>query len=632
MISLTGAYSIGNNQLGQNIQNVFDNFPQTAQQKSQGRLSNRFLLTQVPISGSIDATNQIYIDPNKQWQVSFSGEMYNLKDLNTDLKNKGVVCKTENPAEVVLELYKIYGKQFLNQLNGSWAIAIYDIINDQLLVTRDRYGVQPIYYYLGHDHLFFASSIKSLTHFPFKKHLDKEALQLYFQLNYIPGPLSIFSEIKKLLPGYLLFIDKGTVNFEQYYKIPYDKDKESPISNDYEAQKKKLVKLLAESVRLRMESTSSLGAFLSGGIDSSVVVSQAVKFTDQLDTFSIGFEGNDYFDETPFARIVSNKYKTNHTVFNLSNNDLFEGLQDVLDCIDEPFADSSALLVNILTEKTQKHLSVALSGDAGDELFAGYNKHYGEYILRKGGFKTEVVSLLGPVWKMMPKSRHGKVGNLFRQLERFAIGTKLTQKERYWRWCCFLDESTVKKLLNNPYHADPQLLEEVKHTFLQHFSENGDMNEVLLADVKLVLPYDMLTKVYSMSSKNSLQVRVPFLDHKIVEYAFSLPVSSKIDDHLKKKLIQDAFREELPKELYNRPKKGFEVPLLQWFRTQLKEDILNKYLNSSTIKEAGILNEEFIESVKNKLFSNNPEDIHAVVWALIVFQSWLEKNKNHIDF
>jgi asparagine synthase (glutamine-hydrolysing) len=577
------------------------------------------------------AANQPFSDPNRDWTMVFNGEIFNFKELKTDLEKKGIQFHTNSDTEVLLELYKFYGKDCLNQLNGFWAFAIYNHKEQSLFVARDRYGIKPLYYALVDGYFYFGSEMKAIMPLPFKKHLDKEALNLYFQLNYIPGPLSIFSEVKKLLPGYCIDIKNGNVNFEQFYKIPYQKDQISPIANDYEAQKKKLKELMEDSVRLRMIADVPLGAFLSGGIDSSVVVSQASKFTKNLNTFSIGFADNAFFDETVYANIVAKKYQTNHTVFKLKNEELFESLHEILDYIDEPFADSSALLVNLLSKYTRKHVTVALSGDAGDELFAGYNKHHGEYTIRNGGWKAQSVSLLGPVWKMLPKSRHGKFGNLFRQLERFALGMSLSQEERHWRWCCFLNDDEVRKLINSKYHPDPQIIKEVKASFLKYFTPGGDLNETLLADMNLVLPYDMLTKVDSMSMRNSLEVRVPFLDYRIVEFAFSLPVSSKIDNTIKKKIVQEAFREELPDELFNRPKRGFEVPLLQWFRTDLKGDILNKYLDQAAIKEAGIFNENAIESIKKRLFSNDPGDVHAQIWALIVFQNWLEKYRSYIS-
>lgn len=575
------------------------------------------------------AANQPFTDESNRWTIVFNGSIFNFKELRIELEQKGVSFRTTGDTEVLLELYKAYGKDCLNRLNGFWTFAIYNHENKSVFIARDRFGIKPLYYSLTNDFLFFGSEVKALMHFPFKKHIDKEALNLYFQFNYIPGPLSIISEIKKLLPGHCISINNKDVQFEQFYKVPYEK--ENVFQGDYESQKQRLRELMEDSVKLRLLSDVPLGAFLSGGIDSSVVVSQATKFTKHLNTFSIGFSDNDFFDETPYANLVAKKYNTNHTVFKLSNEDLFESLHEVLDYVDEPYADSSALLINILSKYTRKQVTVALSGDAGDELFAGYNKHKGEYIIRNGGWKSEVVSLLGPVWKLLPKSRHGKFGNLFRQLERFAIGMNLSSEERYWRWCCFIDDGAVKNLLTSNYHADAQIIDGIKSTFLKYFTPNGDMNEVLLADVNLVLPYDMLTKVDSMSMRNSLEVRTPFLDYRIVEFAFSLPVSSKIDSLMKKKIIQDAFRDDLPVELYNRPKRGFEVPLLQWFRTDLKDDILNRYLSLKSIRESNILNEQAIEEIKKRLFSNNPGDVHAQIWALIVFQKWLEKYRDNIE-
>ncbi|MCO5249181.1 MAG: asparagine synthase (glutamine-hydrolyzing) [Chitinophagales bacterium] len=576
-----------------------------------------------------EESNQPFTDRTGNWTIIYNGEIFNYKELRSELEAKGIVFSTQGDVEVLLELYKYYGKDCLHKLNGYWAFAIFNTFNNQLFISRDRYGEKPLYYSHQEDFFYFGSEVKSLISFPFKKHLDKEALNLYFQLNYIPGPLSIIQEIKKLLPGHFISIVNDEVEYGRYYELTYDNNK--VISVNYDIQKQKFKELVGDAVKIRMISDVPLGAFLSGGIDSSVIVSQASKFTKQLNTFSIGFADNNFFDETYYAELVAKKYKTNHTVFKLQNKDLLESLHELLDYIDEPFADSSALLVNLLSKYTKKHVTVALSGDGGDELFAGYNKHMGEYTLRRGGWKANAVSLFAPVWSALPKSRHGKYSNLFRQLERFAIGMKLSQEERYWRWCCFLDEVSVKNLLLSDYHPDETKIQTIKSTFLKYFTKGGDLNEVLLADVNLVLPYDMHTKVDSMSMRNSLEVRAPFLDYRIVEFAFSIPVSSKIDHQMKKKIIQDTFREDLPNELYNRSKRGFEVPLLQLLRTDLKDDIFNKYLNDKKIREVGIFNPSAIQEKKDKLLSNSPGDIHAQIWALIIFQSWFEKYKEYIE-
>lgn len=576
------------------------------------------------------SANQPFTEETERYTIIFNGEIFNFQSLRKDLESKGYHFKTSGDTEVLLKLFMHYGKDCQNMLNGFWAFAIYNHITKDIFISKDRYGIKPLYFAIENDHCFFASEMKAMFQFPFDKQIDREALSTYFQLNYIPGPLSIVKQIKKLLPGHYMEIKNGIVETHQYYKIPYDYQKIKANNEPYEQQKKRFLETFEDAVRLRLIADVPLGAFLSGGIDSSAVVSMATKHTPNLDTFSIGFAEQAFFDETEYAHLVAKKFNTNHTVFKLKNDDIYGSLHEILDYIDEPFADSSALLVNILSKYTRKKVTVALSGDAGDELFAGYNKHYGEWRTRNAGIVENTVSMLQPVWKSMPKSRHGKVGNIIRQLERFAIGMKLSPEERYWRWCSFLDEQQVKTLIHSNYHPNDKAVKAVKDSFLKYFTPNGDINDFLLADMNLVLPYDMLTKVDMMSMRNSLEVRVPFLDYRVVEFAFSIPESSKIDKSLKKKIVQDAFRDILPAELYNRPKKGFEVPLLQWFRTDLSAMINDKFLNDEIIKEEGILNVEATKELKRRLYSNNPGDVHAQIWAVIVFQHWYSQYKSFL--
>jgi len=299
----------------------------------------------------------------------------------------------------------------------------------------------------------------------------------------------------------------------------------------------------------------------------------------------------------------------------------------VLDYIDEPFADSSALAVYILSKYTRQQVTVALSGDGADELFAGYNKHMGEYRVRQGGVAAEVITGLGPLWDLLPKSRNSAFGNKVRQFQRFAEGMMVSAKNRYYNWATFADESEVTRLLSKKSCGffTRGIYRKRKKSILQHIHQNGDINEVLYTDMQLVLPNDMLTKVDLMSMANSLEVRTPFLDYKVVNFAFSLPQSSKIDQNLKKKLVQDAFRPLLPDELYNRPKHGFEVPLLKWFQNELRSLINDDLLSDEFIKEQGIFEVQEIRQLKNKIFSKNPEDVHARIWGLIVFQYWYKK-------
>lgn len=576
------------------------------------------------IDTSVVANQPIY-DSSSRYAIIFNGEIFNFLSLRKELENSGVVFKSHSDTEVLLYAYIKWGKDALHKLNGFFAFAIYDKMEDHLFIACDRYGIKPLYFYKNDDFLFFGSELKAILSFPVTKNIDWSAVSLYFQMNYIPGKASVFKNTYRLESGHFIEIKNNTTQIGKWYSIPYHALEAEAQPLSYEAQQKKLVELMDDAVRLRLIADVPLGAFLSGGVDSSVVCAMAARHTPHLNTFSIGFEGNQFFDETPYADLVAKHLKTNHTVFKLKNDDLLQSLNELLDYTDEPFADSSALLVNILSKHTRKHVTVALSGDAGDELFAGYNKHYGEWQIRNGGWKAQAIHLLKPLWEKMPKSRSGFLSNRIRQLERFANGMDLSPAERWWQWCTFFGLDNVNKLLNGKTDIVlPQIIS-TRQQYMSLVQHDGTINDDLLADVSMVLPYDMLVKVDRMSMRNSLEVRVPFLDYRIVNFAFSLPVSSKINAMYKKRIVQDAFRNYLPKELYNRPKKGFEVPLLQWFRTDLKSKILDDYLSDEYIRAQGVFNPEVISEIKQQLFSSNPGDVHARIWSLIVFQNFWRK-------
>jgi asparagine synthase (glutamine-hydrolysing) len=433
--------------------------------------------------------------------------------------------------------------------------------------------------------------------------------------------------VSRLQPGWYMTIDKnGGVSKQQFYQVPFDDSKlvpETPAS--YEDAKSKLKTLLDASVERRLVSDVPLGAFLSGGIDSSIVVSLAAKHKPDLNTFSIGFKDEPFFDETQYANLVAKKFKTNHTVFSITTDDMYQHLFDILDYIDEPFADSSAIAVYILSMHTRKHVTVSLSGDGGDELFAGYNKHDAEMRARQNNLVNTAVKTGLPIWKMLPKSRQSKFTNIFRQLERYGVGLKLSPKERYWRWCAFVDEGDAMKLLKNSSSVSKTEIESRKESVLKFVEGKNSINDVLMADTQMVLPNDMLTKVDLMSMANSLEVRVPILDYTVVDFAFTIPTKFKIADGHTKKILKDTFRDVLPDELYTRPKRGFEVPLLKWFRTGLRSLIEDDLLNDKFVEEQGIFDLHEIQQLKRQLFSSDPGEVHARIWGLIVFQYWYKK-------
>jgi asparagine synthase (glutamine-hydrolysing) len=582
--------------------------------------------TRLSIIDTSPAGSQPMTDSSGRYTIIFNGEFFNFREHRQFVLDKGYILKSQSDAEVLLYLYIIEGEKCLQRVNGFFAFAIYDKQEQTVFIARDRIGVKPLLWYRDDDKLFFASEMKALINLGVPKEIDETSLFTYLQLNYIPGPHSIFKGVRKLEPGSYMKVEIRNLKSEirNYYSVPLPGNEDSTLS--YEEAQKKVYDLMEASVQRRLVADVPLGSFLSGGIDSSIVSALAAKHTEHLKTFSIGFRDEPMFDETKYANLVAKKIGSDHTVFSLTNDDLFNHLFDVLGYIDEPFADSSALNVYILSMHTRKHVKAALSGDGADELFGGYHKHEAERRARAGGAFNELVKAGNPLWRLMPKSRNSIAGNTFRQLHRFSEGLKLNAKERYWRWASIAGEPEAADLLNESAFSDPNAKEYVnrKFRFLEHINDEN-LNEIFYTDVELPLVNDMLMKVDLMSMANSLEVRTPFLDYTVVDFAFSLPAYFKIDAKGKKRLLRDAFRKDLPQELYTRKKQGFEVPLLKWFQNDLKSIIADDLLSEKLINDQGIFNYKSIRNLKQKLFSNNPGDAAARVWGLIVFQHWWKK-------
>ncbi len=557
--------------------------------------------------------------PEGRYVISFNGEIYNYKELRKGLIDKGIKFYSETDTEVLLRLYELEGKKCLQKLNGFFAFAIYDTVEKSTFIVRDRMGIKPLLYMLDDDKLIFASEMKAIMKYASDWSIDKKALNTYFQLNYIPAPLTILQGVKKLLPGHYIEINQGQVNIEKYYEIPSPSTYEH--SNSYEDNCSKLIDILDESVQKRLVADVPLGSFLSGGIDSSVITALASRHVDDFKTFSIGFKDNPFFDETHYAQLVADKFKTNHTVFSLSSDDLYSHIDAIVDYIDEPFADSSAILVNILTKETRKEMTVALSGDGADEIFSGYNKHAAWLKSEQDSYTNTLISALHPIASALPKSRSGFVSNKLRQVEKFGKGLSMNRADRYWYWASISSQQQVDDLLA-PQWKEHNDISAYKNDWLAPMIDYQDFNDFLRTDTQLVLTNDMLQKVDLMSMSNNLEVRVPFLDHNVVEFAFSLSPDQKINEQMRKRILQDAFREILPTELYNRPKKGFEAPLLDWLKKGLKSQLDELVFNEEYIREQGIFNVATLMKLKAKLFSYNPEDAHSKVWALFVFQRW----------
>jgi len=564
------------------------------------KLSNRF-------SGKVNLiqTHNIYLGTNKsvvdsEILITYSGYV----------TYKGKVIEQS----FLKEQFHLLGKNFLKEIDGAFFMLI--VTPKECLILRDGAGRRTGYYYLDKKGDFYFSnepkSIYSLHHF--EKEIEPSSLYKYLTFSFVPGKETMLKGIFELRPGEIVGYKNRKISSSFYYDVSDELKKEEQTESYWNKQ---ITSAIDEEIKAGLSLSKSAGVFLSGGLDSSIITSCVSKLSDStIPTYSIHF-GKKYRSELEFARLVAKKYKTDHQEFILSNDDLFESLNSFLDYVDEPFADSSAIAVNTLCKRTKEQVTVALSGDGADELFAGYNKYQGEYRIQNPSFSETIVKGFHPLWKALPKSRNSVFGNTVRKLHKFSHGSSLNKKSRYIEWCSLGSEAFVKKLLCN-YSSKQDLIKGVTKLIN---SSNG-INDILANDIELVLTNDMLTKVDLMSMANSLEVRVPFLDHKIVEFANSLPESYKINRSKKKRILQDAFRNELPNELYNRPKHGFEVPLLDWLKTDLNDRIVNDYLSIPFIKEQGIFEPLEVQKLIKKLHSSNPEDSHANVWALIVFQHW----------
>ncbi|NMM48688.1 asparagine synthase (glutamine-hydrolyzing) [Marinigracilibium pacificum] len=563
-----------------------------------------------------NAGHQPMSDKTGRYHIVFNGEIYNYRQLRTELQQGGVEFTSDSDTEVLLQLLINKGIEALDSINGFFAFAFYDSQKEEIYLARDRFGIKPLYYHIDDDKLLFASEAKSIHNYGLEKNIDKEALSIYLQLNYIPAPHTMIEGIKKLMPGtYVKCNSNGELTFSNYYNLPTP---EHFTGLSYEDAQKKLRELLEKSVEARLIADVPTGTFLSGGIDSSIITAIASKKKPDLKSFSIGFHDQPFFDETNYASATAKHLGVDHTIFSLTIDDLYSNLNDMLDSLSEPFADSSALPVYLLSKLTRDHITVALSGDGADELFAGYNKYSAFQKVLNPGIKENLALAGSSIWKYLPQSRSSKIGNTFRQLNRFAGGAKLEPKDRYWFWATFMQEKEAQSYLTSDYRGNSKhVIEE-----LCKYIHKGSINEVLNNDLSLVLTNDMLAKVDLMSMAHALEVRVPFLDHNVVNFAQSLTVDYKINGNMKKRILQDAFKDDLPEILYNRPKKGFEVPLLPWMRGELKSRIKNEWLNPSVISDQGIFDPNAIKALTDKLFSSNPGDSHATTWALIVFQQW----------
>jgi asparagine synthase (glutamine-hydrolysing) len=578
-----------------------------------------------------DAARQPMSNEDGTIWITYNGEIYNFRELAEELKKKGHQFKSDTDTEVILHLYEEEGIDAVKRLNGMFAFAIWDENINRLWVCRDRIGIKPLVYYWDGKHFTFASEIKALLTDPnISKELDYEALQLYLTFNYVPAPYTIFKGIKKLEPGKYLLLQDGNVEIKTYWEPPDSVDPvmaSLPVEDQIEQFMRPLYESINDAVSSRMIADVPLGAFLSGGIDSSIIVALMARASNRpVKTFSIGFKDDHLYDETHYAREVAEQYGTDHHEFKISYKEMLDVLPDVISAFDEPFADSSAIPTYIVAEETKKYVTVALSGDGGDELFGGYRSYlseywYSRYMQIPGLFRKGLIENL---IKTLPDSRDVKILEYVRRLKKFIKATRGSFPERLLALKEVFPEEIRKNLLLNNHHNGNRS-QELPLGWVNRILSgyNGDrINSMLYSDLKDSLPGDMLTKVDWMSMKNSLEVRVPLLDHRVVEMAFRMKGSLKLNNGKTKYILKEAFKDLLPSSLYHRPKAGFEVPISRWLKTDLKF-LIDQYLAKEKLREQGIFDSEIVDGLIQKHLSNKT-DTSWMLWNLIVFQNWYQ--------
>ena len=574
--------------------------------------------TRLSIIDITAAGNQPMSDPTGRWHLVFNGEIFNFRALRKSLEQKGVKFRSQTDSEVLLHLFAAEGPACLKKLNGFFAFAIYDLQNNKLFLARDRMGQKPLLYSIVDGTLYFASELSALLAFPVPRKIDGSSLQLFLQLNYIPAPYTILQNVYKLLPGNWLEISTSGSKTHTWYEIPA----ENRINSGPEIinPEKALYEALDRAVETRLESDVPLGSFLSGGLDSSIITYLASRKVKGLKTFSIGYRDAQFFDETSYAKQVAESLQTEHHAFHLTAADLLENVHDILLATDEPFADSSAIPFYLLSKLTKEHVTVALSGDGADELFSGYNKHRALFRAQQVSASNRLLKFASPFLQKQHGSRHSGIGQVMRKLRKYSNGLSLERSERYWLWATFMENHQSKALLID--HGQEEMLSR-KSDILSTIGEEF-FNDFLAVDTRLVLPNDMLKKVDMMSMASALEVRSPFLDPEVVQLAFDLPHQHKVSTREGKLILRQAFKHYLPQEVLQRPKKGFEVPLRQWLRGALYDE-LSHVLDPEFLEDQNLFNPHEIQKVEAQLHSSKPGDSPYHLWAILVFQSWYQR-------
>lgn len=560
-----------------------------------------------------------YLD---RYEIVFNGEIYNFQEERALLEKDGYSFKSHSDTEVILALYDKYHEKCLDHLRGMFAFALYDEKEQVLFMARDRVGKKPFKYFFDGDTFMFASELKAiLTQPEYVRKPDYLAIHHYLTLQYVPAPMTGFVGISKLEPGHYLRLDLRTKKLkkERYWKLDYSEKLDLSESE----WKQQIINTLEESVKLRMISDVPIGAFLSGGVDSSAVVAlMARNSTQPIKTFSIGFNEEKY-NELPYAKRVAEAFGTDHTEFIVKPHAI-ELLPMLVRQYEEPFADSSALPTYYVSKLTREHVTVALNGDGGDENFAGYTRYAAlQASLLLEHFSWLAKSIGVPITKLIADA---VPNTLTSRIHRFAKTLSVDYRERYMGFTSYFTNEQKAELYTDSFKAkvwDQNTYEIIANRFLESGSKNRT-EQAVYADFATYLPEDLLAKVDIATMAVSLEGRSPFLDHKLLELSTQIPFDLKIrGTNNKKYILKEALRGLVPDEVMDRPKMGFGIPIDHWFRNELKSYAYEKLLDGELVRK-NIARREAIERL---LDQHNTTKINYSphIWALLTLELWFEE-------
>lgn len=550
--------------------------------------------------------------------LAYNGEVYNFPSLRSELEQHGHTFRGGSDTEVLLAAFSQWGiRGAVERFVGMFAFAVWDRTRREVSLCRDRLGIKSVYYGRVGSGLAFGSELKSLRSLPeFSGSINRDALALYFRHNYIPAPHSIYTGIHKLEPGTILTINAdGTERREQYWSVGdiWQSGVENQFSGTFDEASTELERLLGDAVEMRMVADVPLGAFLSGGVDSSTVVAlMQARSSRPVRTFSIGFE-DDRFNEAVFAQDVANHLGTDHTELYVEPADLLRVVPEIPTHWDEPFADSSQIPTLLISRLAREHVTVSLSGDGGDELFAGYERYFWiRHWERLAMIPAPLRSLGAAALRSMPESMLGSFG---RKLKWRASAFGAQNFRDFYRYLVSHLKDPASFVLGA---SEPGLDGTI------WAKEHGDMFQQMTCwDAGSYLPDDILTKVDRASMAVSLEARVPILDHRVVEFASRVPTSMKVVDGEGKMLLKDVLYRHVPRELVDRPKKGFGVPIEHWLKNELR-DWAESLLSPERIARQGYLDGERVETMWRE-YLNGERNWNYYLWDVLMFQAWLEE-------